>query len=60
VEYTALTFWESWEAIRAFAGDHPEIAHYYDEDQRYLLRMEPTVSHFEVPFTDMPPAVRPA
>ena len=41
--------WESWEAIRAFAGDDLEKAVYYPEDQKFLLALEPTVTHYEVP-----------
>lgn len=36
------------EAVRSFAGDEPERAVYYLEDDQYLLEREPTVSHFEV------------
>jgi len=43
-----LTFWESREAIRAFAGDNIELARYYPEDKRYLLEFEPGVLHYEV------------
>jgi heme-degrading monooxygenase HmoA len=53
VEFTALTFWESMDAIRAFAGDQPEVAHYYPDDDRYLIAKEPLVDHFEVPFSDL-------
>lgn len=54
VEFTLITYWESMKAIRAFAGEYPELARYYPEDQRYLLDLEPTVEHFVVPFTDLP------
>ena len=53
VEFTTLTFWESMEAIKAFAGDDPEIARYYPEDDQFLLTREHRVEHFEVPFTDL-------
>ena len=43
-----MTLWDSWESIRAFAGDDVERARYYPEDTRYLLELEPTVTHFEV------------
>jgi len=46
--FLLLTLWESWEAIRAFAGDDPERARYYAEDERFLLELEPTVTHYEV------------
>jgi len=43
-----VTMWESMDAVRAFAGDDPERAVYYPEDDEYLLEREPTVSHYEV------------
>jgi len=43
-----ISFWESVDAIRAFAGDDIEQAHYYAEDRKYLLELEPTVTHYEV------------
>lgn len=46
--FLLITFWESWEAIRAFAGDDVEKARYYPEDEAFLLELEPTVTHFEV------------
>ena len=36
------------EAIKAFAGDDPEIAKYYEEDEDFLLEFERTVVHYEV------------
>jgi heme-degrading monooxygenase HmoA len=46
--YVLITLWDSWEALRAFAGEDVERARYYPEDERYLLELEPTVTHFEV------------
>ena len=43
-----MTFWESLEAIRDFAGDDIEAAKYYPEDRDFLLEFEPTVVHYEV------------
>ena len=47
-EFLFISFWDGWDAIRAFAGDDVEVARYYPEDREYLLRLEPTVEHFEV------------
>jgi len=47
-EYLLITFWESWEAIRRFAGDQPEKAVYYPRDREFLLALEPDVQHFKV------------
>jgi heme-degrading monooxygenase HmoA len=47
-EFRFLSFWDSFEAIRAFAGPEPQVARYYPEDARYLLALSPRVHHFEV------------
>ena len=46
--FITLTFWESLEAIRGFAGDDLEKAKYYPEDAEFLLEFEPRVVHYEV------------
>jgi heme-degrading monooxygenase HmoA len=46
--FLTLTFWESTEAVKAFAGDDFEKAKYYPEDQNFLLEFEPRVAHYEV------------
>lgn len=46
--FITLSFWESREAIITFAGNNPEEAKYYPEDRQYLLRLEPTVAHYDV------------
>jgi len=46
--FITLTFWESLESIRAFAGDDVEKAKYYPEDADFLLEYEPRVVHYEV------------
>ncbi len=47
-EFLILSFWQSYEAIRAFAGDDPERAVYYDKDTEFLLALEAKVTHYEV------------
>lgn len=47
-EFLVVSFWDSMEAIRGFAGDDPETAVYYPEDDRFLLEREPMVAHYEV------------
>jgi hypothetical protein len=42
------TTWESMDAIRAFAGDDPEQAVFYPEDDRFLIDRDLTVAHYEV------------
>jgi heme-degrading monooxygenase HmoA len=47
-EFTLISLWESYEAIKRFAGADYEKAVYYPEDKRFLLEMEPHVAHYEV------------
>ena len=46
--FLLLTFWESEDGIKKFAGPDIEKAKYYPEDKKYLLELEPTVTHYEV------------
>jgi heme-degrading monooxygenase HmoA len=48
VHVETLSFWESLDAIRRFAGDDLTRAKYYDFDPDFLLELEPEVTHFEV------------
>jgi heme-degrading monooxygenase HmoA len=47
-ELVFTSTWDSWEAIRRFAGPEPEKAVYYPEDLEFLLALAPHVEHFEV------------
>src|SRR3569623_804826 len=47
-EVTTLSWWDSLDAIRAFAGEHIEIARYYPEDDRFLLERPLHVEHHRV------------
>lgn len=46
--FLLISLWESFDAIRKFAGDDVERAKYYPEDPTFLLELEPTVTHYEV------------
>jgi heme-degrading monooxygenase HmoA len=48
VEFTLITHWDSWDAIKAFAGADYEKAVYYPEDEKFLLEMLPLVEHYEI------------
>jgi heme-degrading monooxygenase HmoA len=52
-EYLLITFWDSMEAVRRFAGPEPERAVYYPEDDRYFSEEErrPFVKHYQVAST---------
>ncbi len=45
--FLMVTFWESEDAIRAFAGDDVNVAKYYDFDKDFLLETEPASTHYE-------------
>ncbi len=47
-EFVTISFWESMDSIRAFAGDNVEQAVYYPEDEQFLVDKEDFVTHFEV------------
>jgi heme-degrading monooxygenase HmoA len=47
-EFITLSFWESRDAIRGFAGDDIERAVFYPEDDRYLVEREETVKHYDI------------
>ena len=47
-EFTLISLWDSWEAIKAFAGPEYEDAVYYPEDKKFLLELDPHVTHYEV------------
>jgi len=46
--FLLVTIWDSLEAVKNFAGDNPEIAKYYPEDDNFLLEKEKHVSMYQV------------
>jgi heme-degrading monooxygenase HmoA len=46
--FTLITYWDSIEAIKKFAGEEFDKAKYYPEDLQYLLEFEERVVHHEV------------
>lgn len=46
--FQTVSFWDSIESIKKFAGEDYEKARYYDEDKNFLLEFEPTVTHYEL------------
>jgi len=48
VEFVTLSFWDSMDAVRAFAGPEPDRAVYYPEDDRFLVAHEDTVEHYDL------------
>jgi len=47
-EFTLITLWDSYDAIRDFTGQDYEKAKYYPEDEKFLLELDPCVKHYEV------------
>ncbi len=46
--FDLITFWESLDVIRNFAGDDIEKAKYYPEDKDFLIEFPEKVTHFKV------------
>ena len=54
VEFVLISFWESLEAIKAYAGPEPERANLHDEDRAVLTHADLTVTHYELGLSDLP------
>jgi heme-degrading monooxygenase HmoA len=52
-EICALSWWSDMDAIRAYAGSEPERAHYYPEDDQYLIEKPDFVEHHVVVSDDL-------
>lgn len=46
--FLLISHWKSVEAVRRFAGEPPETAKYYPEDDDFLLEQEATSALYEV------------
>jgi heme-degrading monooxygenase HmoA len=51
-EFVLVSFWDSLDAIRGFAGTDLGRAVFYPEDDRYLVEREDRVAHFDVVYED--------
>lgn len=47
-EVVTISFWDSMDAVRRFAGPDAERAVFYPEDERFLVEREDHVTHYEV------------
>jgi heme-degrading monooxygenase HmoA len=47
-DFTLISFWDSVDSIRAFAGDDLLKARYYRRDREFLHELDPRVTHLEV------------
>jgi heme-degrading monooxygenase HmoA len=48
VEFMFVSFWESMEAVRRYAGADPERPNYYPEDLAALLELPERADHYEL------------
>lgn len=47
-EYVTLSLWDSMDAVRAFAGEDPESAVFYPQDDAFLVERDTRVLHYVV------------
>jgi heme-degrading monooxygenase HmoA len=47
-EFGVISFWDSLDDVKAFAGDDVDVARYFPDDKRFLLEFTPKLKHFEV------------
>ena len=47
VEFVFVSFWDSMDALRRYAGPDPERPKYYPEDRAALLELPERVEHYE-------------
>ena len=45
-EVVTMSLWSTMDSIKAFAGNDPERARYYPEDEKFLLTRPQTVKHY--------------
>jgi heme-degrading monooxygenase HmoA len=47
-EFGVISFWDSLDDVKAFAGEDVDLARYFPNDERFLLEFTPRLKHFEV------------
>jgi heme-degrading monooxygenase HmoA len=53
VEFTVISYWETREAIKAYAGEDLEKPHHLPRDREMLLELPTRVLHYDVTYTDL-------
>lgn len=53
VEFAFVSFWESMDAVRRYAGPEAERPKYYPEDRAFLLELPERADHYEVVEADL-------
>lgn len=46
--FLLISLWDSMTAVRRFAGEEPERAVFYPEDDRFLIDRDEQVAHWEI------------
>jgi heme-degrading monooxygenase HmoA len=46
--FLLVTYWDSMESVKQFAGEDPEKAKYYPEDDQFLVEKEQSSALYEV------------
>jgi len=54
-DFTVISYWDSVEAIKQYAGEDYEKTNVLPRDPEYLLEVEPKVRHLEVLVNDWTP-----
>jgi len=47
-EFITFSLWDSYDAVRAFAGDDYTVARFYPEDDHYLVERDLSCHHWDV------------
>jgi heme-degrading monooxygenase HmoA len=53
VSFTVISYWESREAIKAYAGEDIEKPHHLPRDREMLLELPERVLHYDVTYADL-------
>ena len=53
VEYKVISYWESREAIKAFAGQDIEKPRHLPRDREFLLELPTRVLHYDLTYVDL-------
>lgn len=51
-EFLLISLWDSYEAIRRFAGEEIDRAVFFPDDERFLIERDESVSHYDVVYDD--------
>jgi heme-degrading monooxygenase HmoA len=55
IEFMAVSLWESMDAVKGFAGDHPDVAIVGPAGRAALSGFEDKVAHYDAAFFARPP-----